>query len=202
MKGVLYVIAAASGAGKTSLVAALEREVSGLLVSVSHTTRPMRPGEVDGESYHFVTPDVFEKMVEDDIFLEHAQVFDRSYGTSRKWVEAQLAQGIDVILEIDWQGATQIASIMPCVSIFILPPSVGELHRRLDGRGQDSEAVITRRMQDAIDDMKHYGEFNYLVINDVFDVALRELVTIVEAGRLLTSRRREVSAELIQKLLN
>ncbi len=202
MKGTLYVIAAASGAGKTSLVTKLVTEVVGLRASVSHTTRPKRPGERDGENYHFVKPEVFEQMIADDCFLEYAQVFDHCYGTSKAWVASQLAEGTDVILEIDWQGALQITSMMPCVTIFILPPSVAELERRLRGRGQDSEAIINRRMRDAIADMRHFDTFNYLVINDVFTVALRELRTIVEAQRLLTSHRCHACARLIQKLLN
>jgi len=202
MKGTLYVIAAASGAGKTSLVTRLVTEVEGVRVSVSHTTRAMRPGEIDGESYHFVTPDVFKQMVADEAFLEHAHVFDRCYGTSKEWVTSQLAEGADVILEIDWQGALQITSLISCVTIFILPPSVDELERRLRGRGQDSDEVIKRRMRDAIVDMARFDTFNYLVINDVFDDALLELLTIVKAQRLLTARRRYVRASLIQKLLN
>ncbi len=202
MKGTLYVIAAASGAGKTSLVTRLVKEIDGVRISVSHTTRTKRPGEVDGESYHFVTPDAFKQMVADEAFLEHAQVFDHCYGTSKEWVTSQLAEGIDVILEIDWQGALQITSLISCVTIFILPPSVDELERRLRGRGQDSDEVITRRMRDAIVDMARFDTFNYLVINDVFDDALHELLTIVKAQRLLTSRRRHAHTNLIQKLLN
>lgn len=202
MKGTLYVIAAASGAGKTSLVTKLVTAVTGLRVSVSHTTRAMRPGETEGESYHFVTPDIFKKMVADGAFLEHAQVFDRCYGTSKDWVTSQLAEGTDVILEIDWQGALQITSQVSCASIFILPPSVEELECRLRKRGQDSDDVINRRMRDAIADMAHFDMFNYLVINDVFADALDELITIVKAQRLLTSRRRHECGRLIQKLLN
>lgn len=202
MKGTLYVIAAASGAGKTSLVTKLVTAVTGLRVSVSHTTRAMRPGETEGESYHFVTPDIFKKMVADGAFLEHAQVFDRCYGTSKDWVTSQLAEGTDVILEIDWQGALQITSQVSCATIFILPPSVEELECRLRKRGQDSDDVINRRMRDAIADMAHFDMFNYLVINDVFADALDELITIVKAQRLLTSRRRHECGRLIQKLLN
>jgi len=202
MKGTLYVIVAASGAGKTSLVTKLVKEVAGLRVSVSHTTRAMRPGETVGESYHFVSTDIFKKMLADDAFLEHAQVFDHSYGTSKVWVTSQLAEGTDVILEIDWQGALQITSLVSCVTIFILPPSIDELERRLRGRGQDSNDVINRRMRDAITDMARFDRFNYLVINDIFSDALNELVTIVKAQRLLTSRRCHEHAGLIQKLLN
>ncbi len=202
MKGTLYVIAAASGAGKTSLVTKLVKEIVGLRVSVSHTTRAMRPDEKEGESYHFVSPDKFKKMLADDAFLEHAQVFDHGYGTYKVWVTSQLAKGIDVILEIDWQGALQITSLVSCVTIFILPPSVDELERRLRGRGQDSDDVINRRMCDAITDMARFDMFNYLVINDVFADALDELGTIVKAQRLLTPRRCHEHASLIQMLLN
>ena len=187
--GTLYIISAPSGAGKTSLVKALVDSLEDIRVSVSHTTRPMRPGEIDGVNYNFVDAATFEQMVADDVFLEHAQVFDNYYGTSREWVERQLREGIDVILEIDWQGAEQVRPRMPgCVSVFILPPSRDELIRRLRDRGQDSEEVIQRRFRDAVTDMSHYTEYDYVVINDDFDEALTDLGAIMRARR----QRREV----------
>ena len=201
--GTLYIISAPSGAGKTSLVKALVESVDDIRVSVSHTTRPMRPGEIDGVNYNFADTASFEQMVADDVFLEHAQVFDNYYGTSREWVEQQLREGIDVILEIDWQGAEQVRPRMPgCVAVFILPPSRDELIRRLRDRGQDSEEVIQRRFRDAVTDMSHYTEYDYVVINDDFDEALTDLAAIMRARR----QRREVQKarqdELISSLLS
>ena len=201
--GTLYIISAPSGAGKTSLVKALVESVDDIRVSVSHTTRPMRPGEIDGVNYNFADTASFEQMVADDVFLEHAQVFDNYYGTSREWVEQQLREGIDVILEIDWQGAEQVRPRMPgCVAVFILPPSRDELIRRLRDRGQDSEEVIQRRFRDAVTDMSHYTEYDYVVINDGFDEALTDLAAIMRARR----QRREVQKarqdELISSLLS
>lgn len=201
--GTLYIISAPSGAGKTSLVTGLIESVSDIRVSVSHTTRKMRPGEVDGVNYNFVDISSFEQMVAEDTFLEHAQVFDNYYGTSRQWVEQQLREGVDVILEIDWQGAQQVRPRMNgCISIFILPPSRDELFRRLRGRGQDSDEVIERRFQDAVTDMSHYTEYDYVVINDDFDEALLDLAAIMRARR----QRRDVQAarkgSLIETLLS
>ncbi len=178
--GHLYVIAAPSGAGKTSLVKALLQLEPSLRFSISYTTRKMRPNEVNGRDYHFITHAEFERMIAAGDFLEHAQVFDNYYGTSRTQVEQILAQGTSVILEIDWQGAQQIRSTLPsCRSIFILPPSRAELERRLRGRGTDDEAVIERRLRDAVSDMSHWAEFDYVVINDQFETALAELHAIV-----------------------
>lgn len=178
--GHLYVIAAPSGAGKTSLVKALLAQESSAKFSISYTTRKMRPTEVDGRDYHFVTHQQFEAMVARGEFLEHAQVFDNYYGTARAQVEKLLAQGANVILEIDWQGAQQIRRVMPeCRSIFILPPSRAELERRLRGRGTDAEAVIQRRLRDAASDMGHWAEFDYVVVNDDFETALAELKSVV-----------------------
>ncbi len=182
--GTLYIISAPSGAGKTSLVKALLEQTEQIMVSVSNTTRAARPGEVDGKDYHFTDIDTFRSMIADDAFLEHAQVFDNFYGTSQSNVIEQMAKGTDVILEIDWQGAQQVREKMPeAVSIFILPPSREELEKRLRGRNTDSEEVIARRMRDAISEMSHYGEFDYLVFNDDFDIALGELRAIILARR-------------------
>jgi len=196
--GTLYIISAPSGAGKTSLVKGVVDSTDDVRVSVSHTTRAMRPGEEDGVNYNFVDIPAFEQMVEENTFLEHARVFDNYYGTSRQWVEQQLREGIDVILEIDWQGAQQVRPRMPgCVSIFILPPSRDELLNRLRGRGQDSEEVIQRRFQDAVTDMSHYTEYDYVVINDDFDEALTDLAAIMRAPR----QRRDVQAARKGKLI-
>jgi len=172
VRGTLFIFSAPSGAGKTSLVKALLQAMDGIEVSVSHTTRPPRPGEVDGVDYHFVDVPTFEKMVAEGAFLEHARVFDNYYGTARSSVEARLQAGVDVILEIDWQGARLVREQF-------LPPSREALEVRLRGRGQDSDEVIARRMRDAVREMSHYAEFDYLVINDDFEVALGELRAIV-----------------------
>ena len=200
--GNLYVVSAPSGAGKTSLVAALASAEPGLHVSVSHTTRPRRPGEEDGVNYHFVSDEEFAALVDADAFLEHAPVFDRRYGTTRESVEAFLAAGDDIILEIDWQGATQVRERRPgAIGIFILPPSRESLAARLAGRGQDSDEVIARRMADAIAEMSHYDEFDYLVVNDDFETALGDLRSIVRGGRLVRERQRAQYRELIASLL-
>jgi guanylate kinase len=179
-RGRLYVIAAPSGAGKTTLVRALMEREPGLRFSISYTTRTPRPNEVHGRDYFFVSREEFDRMVAAGEFLEHATVFDNSYGTSKAQVEQSLAAGQDLILEIDWQGAAQIRAAMPeCVSIFILPPSRAELERRLRGRGTDSEAVIRRRLQDAASDMGHWREFDHVVVNDDLEQALGELLDIV-----------------------
>lgn len=197
----LYVIAAPSGAGKTSLVKALLAAEPGVRFSISYTTRPMRPTEVNGRDYHFVDRARFEQMVARGEFLEHAQVFDNHYGTARAQVEALLAQGANVILEIDWQGAQQIRTVMPgCRSVFILPPSRTELERRLRGRGTDDEAVIQRRLRDAVSDMRHWAEFDYVVVNADFVQALAELRAIVRGqGEALRSGRAEL-APLVREL--
>tara|TARA_R110002049_G_scaffold259480_1_gene435313 strand:- start:346 stop:987 length:642 start_codon:yes stop_codon:yes gene_type:complete len=200
--GRLYIISAPSGAGKTSLVAALLKADSTIEVSVSHTTRKSRPGEQDGINYHFVDVQSFEKLISEDAFLEHAKVFDNYYGTSRAWIESRLAAGQDVILEIDWQGAQQVRKIMPdAMSIFILPPSKDALRSRLMGRGQDSEEIIERRMSEAESESSHYGEYDYLVINDDFDVALADLVSIFRAQRLLTGQQRIRNGKILTGLL-
>jgi len=188
-RGRLFVIAAPSGAGKTSLVRALMEREPGLRFSISYTTRKQRPNEVQGRDYFFVTREEFDRMIAADEFLEHATVFDNSYGTARRQVEESLAAGQDLILEIDWQGAQQIRRALPeCLSIFILPPSRAELERRLRGRGTDSEEVIQRRLRDAASDMGHWREFEFVVVNDDFETALAELQAIVH-GRGDASRR-------------
>jgi guanylate kinase len=182
--GTLYIISAPSGAGKTSLVKAMLGELQGARVSVSHTTRAMRPGEQDKVDYHFIDKPRFETMVAAGDFLEHAQVFDNYYGTSKASVQAQLDQGLDVILEIDWQGARQVRNWRPeAVSIFILPPSREALEERLRGRGTDSDTIIQRRMRDAVNEMSHYPEYDFLIINDRFETALLELQAILIAQR-------------------
>ena len=182
-------VAAPSGAGKTSLVRALMQREPSLRFSISYTTRPRRPAEVDGRDYFFVDRAEFDRMVAAGEFLEHASVFDNRYGTSRAQVERSLAAGQDLILEIDWQGARQVRSALPeCCSVFILPPSRDELERRLRGRGTDSEDVIQRRLRDAASDMGHWREFDCVIVNDDFERALGELVSIVRDGAGPASR--------------
>lgn len=201
-QGTLFIVSAPSGAGKTSLVRELIESVDGIQVSVSHTTRAMRPGEVDAVNYHFVDVATFEDMVARGDFFEHAQVFDNHYGTSRSAVEALLAAGQDVILEIDWQGARQVREQMDsAVSIFILPPSRDELERRLSSRGTDDHQVISGRMREAVSEMSHYGEYDFMVINDDFTTALDELRSLVIAHRLDTRRQKQHHAQLLNALL-
>jgi guanylate kinase len=202
LQGTLYIFAAPSGAGKTSLVKALVEKVDNIEVSVSHTTRVPRPGEVDGINYHFIDIAAFQAMVAKGDFLEHAQVFDNFYGTARAKIEQRLAAGVDVILEIDWQGARQVRAQFPdCIGVFILPPSRQGLEERLRGRGQDEEEVIARRMRDAVSEMSHYAEFDYLVINDDFQIALAELAAIVTARRLRTEIQASRHKPILQTLL-
>jgi len=201
--GTLFTISAPSGAGKTSLVNALLKGTGGLQVSVSHTTRPMRPGEVDGVNYHFVDMPRFTAMLEDCAFLEHARVFDNFYGTSKQWVAETLARGLDVILEIDWQGAAQVRKLMPdTVGIFILPPSLATLHQRLNHRGQDERAVIDRRVAEAREEMSHYVEADFLVVNEDFDTALDELRAIVISQRLTLAKQQHRHLQLLNNLLS
>ncbi|WP_295802569.1 guanylate kinase [uncultured Microbulbifer sp.] len=201
-KGTLYTVSAPSGAGKTSLVKALVESDSQVTVSVSHTTRPMRPGETDGINYHFVDRDEFVQMLGESAFLEHAQVFENYYGTSKAWVDETLASGRDVILEIDWQGAEQVRKLKPeTVGIFILPPSQQALLERLTGRGQDDQAVIDKRMAQAISEMSHYVEADYLIINDDFTHALAELRAVLVAERQRLARQQEQHSTLLQSLL-
>ena len=202
MKGNLYIISAPSGAGKTSLVKALLETTAGLSFSVSHTTRPKRPGEVDGRDYHFVDMKAFQAMIDNGEFMEHARVFDNYYGTAYASVEAQLDRGEDVLLDIDWQGARQVRSVFDhAIGIFILPPSRDALHERLRGRGQDSETVIARRMQDAVNESAHYSEYDYLIINNVFEEAVSDLGAIIRARRLLRQAQADRHADLLGRLL-
>jgi guanylate kinase len=202
-KGTLYIISAPSGAGKTSLVKEIIPNVSDIMVSISTTTRVMREGEQDGVDYHFVDKETFLSMVEHGAFLEHAKVFDNYYGTSQQHVERELLKGKDVILEIDWQGARQVRRlIQDSQSIFILPPSAEELKNRLESRGQDDETIIQRRMQDAINEMSHYAEFDYLIVNDDFDQALQDLKCIIRSNRLSQLRQERSLEKLLINLLN
>ncbi len=202
MIGTLYIIAAPSGAGKTSLVKALLESVEGIEVSVSYTTRPCRPGERDGVNYHFVDLQTFQRMIASGEFLEHAEVFGNHYGTARANILERLQQGVDVILEIDWQGARQVRQALPeAVGIFIIPPSREILEQRLRSRGQDSQETIDRRMRDAVSEMSHYNEFDYLVVNDEFELALTELRAIIRARRLRVEVQRVKLSELLTRLV-
>lgn len=201
-KGTLYVVSAPSGAGKTSLLKTVLAQMPELKLSISHTTRQQRPGETNGVDYHFVTVNEFQQMLDEESFLEHAEVFGNYYGTSRVWLEEQLEQGNDVILEIDWQGARQVRKLMPeCRSIFILPPSQEELLNRLTGRGQDSDEVIQSRMAEANREITHYDEYDYLVINDDFELACQEISAIFTARRLRLPSQKIRQAALIKDLL-
>lgn len=195
-------IAAPSGAGKTSLVKALSESIDQLQISVSHTTRTQRPGEQNGRDYFFIDEPTFEKMCESRAFLEYAAVFGKHYGTSREWVLSHLSQGIDVVLEIDWQGAQQVHDLFPeAILVFILPPSIEALKSRLQGRQQDDSDTITYRMLAAQNEMSHYGEFHYLVVNDQFDLALRDLQHIVLGARLKMAVQRVKQRPLLENLL-
>ncbi|MCB1759397.1 MAG: guanylate kinase [Gammaproteobacteria bacterium] len=201
-QGTLYIVSAPSGAGKTSLLKALIESDDGIRVSVSHTTRPMRPGEADGRDYHFVEKPAFLQMVESGGFLEHAEVFGNFYGTSEAGVRELLGQGCDVVLEIDWQGARQVRRRFPeAVSLFVLPPTPEDLRRRLNARGQDDAAVIEGRMRQARSEMEHYSEYDYLIVNDRFEQALDELRAIVVSQRLLQPRQAQEQQERLASLL-
>ncbi|EQM78917.1 guanylate kinase [Pseudomonas stutzeri] len=200
--GTLYIVSAPSGAGKTSLVKALLDAQPHVRVSVSHTTRPMRPGEVDGVNYHFVSREEFVERMERGEFLEHAEVFGNLYGTSQRWLEQTLNEGYDLILEIDWQGAQQVRRLMPqAKSIFILPPTQEALRQRLTNRGQDSDEVIEKRMREAVSEMTHYVEYDYLVINDDFAHALIDLQAIFRANQLLQASQQQRFRSLLDELL-
>lgn len=199
--GNLYVISAPSGAGKTSLVKTLVETVSTVSVSISHTTRPKRPAEEHGINYYFVDQPEFQRMIEHQDFLEYATVFNNLYGTSRSWVESMLKKGIDVILEIDWQGALQIQKLFPdCISIFIVPPSLKALEQRLTFRNQDNPDVIKKRLADAKETLSHITNYDYVVLNDDFEVALKDLKTIILAGRLTKKRQVKKLAPLLAEL--
>lgn len=201
MSGSLFVVAAPSGAGKTSLVKALVASLAGLKISVSHTTRTPREGEIEGVDYYFVDPDRFQRMIEAGELLEHATVFGRCYGTSRSFVERELAAGTDVILEIDWQGARSIRHLQPsAISIFILPPSLASLRARLEQRGKDGPEVIATRMAQAEEELSHFAEFDYLVVNDDFTQAVNDLGAIIRVNRLGLRAQRHRLAPLLQQL--
>lgn len=203
MAGTLFIITAASGTGKTSLVKQLIATTNDLAVSVSHTTRQPRVGEIHGEHYYFVARDEFVKLIHQSAFLEYAEVFDNFYGTTQASVEHLLAHGTDVILEIDWQGALQVKKILPqAVMIFILPPDRQALRQRLSGRGQDSEAVIEKRLAGAVTEMQQYLQFDYVVINDVFEIALMELKAIILSQRLTLEKQQKRHEKRILALLN
>lgn len=202
MSGNVFVVSAPSGAGKTSLVKSLLEADPQVKLSVSYTTRAPRPGEVDGVHYHFVSVERFMEMLNRGDFLESAQVYGNYYGTSQRWIEEQLAAGWDILLEIDWQGAAQVRRLMPgVVSIFILPPSLAALRERLKGRGQDTEEVIERRLAAAREDMSHVGEFDYVIINDDFATASRDLQAVVRAQRLRAPSQLSRHQKLLEELL-
>lgn len=201
--GHLYIVSAPSGAGKTSLVKALLERDSQVVVSVSHTTRPRREGEIEGVDYNFVTPEQFEDKIEKGQFLEYAEVFENKYGTSQVWVKEQLDKGLDVILEIDWQGAEQVRRLMPeARSVFILPPSREVLERRLRGRGTDTEEVIQRRLSKTVSEISHYSEFDYLIVNDDFETALADLASVFRSARLTQDRQQQRHEALLTGLLS
>ncbi len=200
--GTLFVVAAPSGAGKSTLVNALLKREPGMTLSISHTTRPPRPGDRDAEQYYFVDRAAFERDIAAGLFLEHAEVHGNLYGTSRAKVAANLAQGRDVLLEIDWQGAAQVRAQQPgCVSVFILPPSRAELERRLRGRASDSEAVIERRLANSRGEIAHAHEFDFIIVNDKLDDALDALQVVVDAVRLRSAIQCQRHAALIAELL-
>lgn len=203
MKGLLFIVSAPSGAGKTTLVNALIKSLSNVSISISYTTRQMRPQEQDGIDYHFVSLDEFEMMFKQGIFLEHAKVFGHFYGTSRLWVEETLNQGRDIILEIDWQGAKQIRKqFAGTQSIFILPPSVEILKARLQKRHADNLAMVQERMNQAKEEMLHYQEFDYLIFNDKFERALEDLKSIIRSQQLEQHRHAVRRAAAIKSLIS
>jgi guanylate kinase len=203
IKGTLYIISAPSGAGKTSLVEQLIKEIDDIAVSISYTTRSRRAGEVDYKNYFFIDQLTFDQMLSRGAFLEYATVYGQSYGTSREWVMEKLEQGIDIILEIDWQGAAQVRELLPdCISIFILPPSLEALHERLQKRGQDNQAIIEKRMLEAQNDISHYNEFDYLLVNEHFEKTLDDLKGIIRSGRYRLEKQVLRHADLLNNLLN
>ncbi len=202
MKGNLFIVSSPSGAGKSSLISALLKKHQDMQVSVSHTTRAPRPGETDGEHYHFTDVNSFKNLIEDKGFYEWAEVFGNFYGTSKQAIQEQLAQGVDVFLDIDWQGAQQLRKLMPeVISIFILPPSREELESRLNKRGQDSAEVIAKRMAQAQSEMSHYDEYDFLLINDDFEQTLLQFESIVLAHRQKTANQQSKYADLLTQLL-
>lgn len=202
-RGNLFIVSAPSGAGKSSLISALlQDKPADKQVSVSHTTRKPRPGEVNGQHYHFVTADEFKALIAENAFFEWAEVFGNYYGTSRKVIEQTLTDGIDVFLDIDWQGAQQVKKVMPeAIGVFILPPSKTELEKRLTGRGQDSKEVIAGRMAQATAEISHYAEYDFIIINDDFDTALNDLVAIIRSQRLTRAGQIHAQNDMIKDLL-
>ncbi|MDG2176666.1 MAG: guanylate kinase [Gammaproteobacteria bacterium] len=208
-RGILFLISAPSGGGKTSLVNAMFEKASSskdgrkLCVSVSHTTRPQRPGEEDGKNYHFVSDTEFHQLRSESAFLESAEVFGNLYGTSKAWVEERLETGLDVILEIDWQGASQVQALLSdAVSIFILPPSLDSLRQRLTNRGQDDASVIEQRMAEAVNEITHLNQANFIVINDSFDTALSDLEAVIRSAHLSKAHQLKVNEDLLNGLLS
>ena len=202
MSGLLFVVSAASGTGKTSLVKALLERVNNLHVSVSHTTRGQRPGELDGVHYHFSNKEDFLNLVNEGGFIEYAEVFGNYYGTAQATVKEQLTKGHDVLLEIDWQGAQQVRRLFPeSKQIFILPPSQFDLRERLSNRGTDAVDVIEHRLSCAVEDMQQYSNFDYIIINDDFNKALHDLEAVIIANRLVLSQQANRHEKLIQKLI-
>lgn len=203
-QGTLYIVSAPSGAGKSSLISALLKDNPkyDMKVSVSHTTRSARLGEEDGTHYHFVSATQFNALSREDVFLEHAEIFGNFYGTSRLWIEDMLAKGIDIFLDIDWQGAQQIRQKMPnAKSIFILPPSREELERRLNARAQDTKDVIARRMAEACSEISHFNEYDYIIVNDDFDLALIDFKAILRAERMKQDKQASKYRDMLDRLL-
>jgi guanylate kinase len=203
MSGQLFIVSAPSGAGKSSLVKAWLAQDSAIRLSISYTTRAPRPGEEHGVNYHFVSREAFLEMMGRGEFLESADIYGNFYGTSQRWIENEMAQGRDILLEIDWQGAAQVRKLMPqAISLFILPPSIAELRKRLVGRGTDSAEVIEKRMASAQAEISHALEANYLVVNDDFDTATADLLAISRARRLQMDVQAVRQVSLLQDLLN
>jgi guanylate kinase len=200
-KGTLYIVTAASGTGKTSLTDAIIATMTNIKISISHTTRSIRANERANEHYFFVTPQEFELLIQQNVFLEYAQVFGNYYGTSRDWVREQLAVGVDIILDIDWQGAQKIRKQMDCVTIFLLPPSRAELRLRLEKRGSDDVKTIEKRLAVASSEIAHYGEFDYIVINDKFEEAVTDLQAIIRSQRLQLRQQMVRHGTLVKELL-
>jgi len=202
-RGNLFIVSAPSGAGKSSLISALLKDKpTDKQVSVSHTTRQPRPGEVNGQHYHFVSVEEFKALIEDNAFFEWAEVFGNYYGTSRKVIEQTLNEGIDVFLDIDWQGAQQVKKLMSeAIGVFILPPSRAELESRLTGRGQDSDEIIAGRMAQAASEISHYAEYDFIIINDDFDTALADLIAIIRSQRLTGAGQNHARNDMIKDLL-
>ena len=199
----LFIVAAPSGCGKTSLVESLINNTKNLRVSISHTTRKPRAGEVNGTNYHFVSVAEFQKMVSDDAFIEHAEVFENFYGTSKKLINHNLNNNIDVILEIDWQGASQVHALLPeSVGIFILPPSLQALRERLTNRGQDDAQVIETRMSEAVNEISHFEQADFIVINENFGTALEDLKAVIRSARLSIKHQVKSNSDLLNKLIS